>query len=144
MEQTNSLAGTNTGASRITQWRLIRYWLLPIFWMGLIYYLSSLSDIPAPSLGSFDIIVRKLGHVVEYAVLFFFLFRALNSLMNTKGAFLIAAVVAVVYACFDEYHQTFVPFREGTARDVLVDSVGILIMYIFLRRYYTRLPRIFR
>ena len=36
--------------------------------------------------------------------------------------------VAVLYAATDEFHQTFVPSREGCVRDVLIDSCGAVIV----------------
>jgi VanZ family protein len=38
-----------------------------------------------------------------------------------------AFVVSVLYAASDEYHQTFVPGRNGTPVDVGVDAVGALV-----------------
>lgn len=42
----------------------------------------------------------------------------------------------VLYACFDEMHQFFVPGRSCELRDVLIDSVGALIgaLLVFLTR----------
>jgi VanZ family protein len=36
-------------------------------------------------------------------------------------------------AMLDEYHQTFVYGRSGSPRDVLIDSIGILIGVIVTR-----------
>jgi hypothetical protein len=36
-----------------------------------------------------------------------------------------ASVLAVLYACTDEWHQTFVPARGGRVTDVLIDCIGI-------------------
>lgn len=33
-------------------------------------------------------------------------------------------MIAVLYACTDEYHQLFVPGRSGQLRDVMIDAVG--------------------
>ena len=40
------------------------------------------------------------------------------------------------YAALDEIHQLFVPNRSGQVRDVLIDSVGILIGIILFRTIY--------
>ena len=42
------------------------------------------------------------------------------------GAALAALWVAVLYAATDEFHQTFVPTREGCLRDVFIDSTGAI------------------
>lgn len=39
-------------------------------------------------------------------------------------------VIAVVYACSDELHQTFVGGRSGRPLDVLIDSIGIVLAVI--------------
>ena len=44
----------------------------------------------------------------------------------------------VVYASTDEIHQTFIIGREGSIRDVCIDSLGGLIgiaILIFINRY---------
>ncbi len=41
----------------------------------------------------------------------------------------------VLYACFDEFYQTFIPGRTGLLQDVLIDSIGIALgacFYLFL------------
>lgn len=48
---------------------------------------------------------------------------------------LIALIITLLYAVIDEIHQTFVPTREGTVRDVLIDSIGIAIMYSYIKKY---------
>ena len=35
-----------------------------------------------------------------------------------------AILVVIVYAASDEIHQLFVPSREGTLRDVIIDTIG--------------------
>jgi VanZ family protein len=35
-------------------------------------------------------------------------------------------------ACMDEYHQTFIPSRTGTIRDVMLDSTAALVAQIIL------------
>lgn len=75
----------------------------------------------------FDFILRKLAHVGEYAILAFLLVRALHLHgLSPKRVILIAACVSVLYAISDEFHQTFVPGRNGVWSDVIIDSIGIL------------------
>lgn len=45
------------------------------------------------------------------------------------------ALIAILYACSDEWHQTFIPGRGGTIRDVGFDSLGVLIAFLSLHRY---------
>jgi VanZ family protein len=40
--------------------------------------------------------------------------------------------VVFVAASLDEFHQTFVPSRTGTSRDVMLDLVGALFFQIVI------------
>ena len=101
--------------------------------MGLIFYLSSRPGNPLLDLGSLDFPIKKIAHIIEYALLYFLLFRTVNSFTSTRTSFILAAVIAILYAISDEYHQTFVPLREGRARDVVIDSFGMFLMYLYLK-----------
>ncbi len=87
--------------------------------MGLIFGLSaqpSLPEVPDPL---FDVLLKKLAHMLEYAILYLFFWGALPA--DTPWW---AWVLTVLYAISDEVHQTFVPGRNGWVVDVLVDGVG--------------------
>ncbi|OPY66378.1 MAG: VanZ like family protein [Syntrophorhabdus sp. PtaU1.Bin050] len=125
-------------AATTTVWRkFYRYWLPALCWMGLIFALSARSGSPVFDMGIHDFFIKKTAHVAEYAFLYLLLFRALHSgilgpHMRSK-AFFYSAVIAILYAASDEYHQTFVPLREGRARDVLIDAFGVFLMYLALK-----------
>jgi VanZ family protein len=94
--------------------------------MAVIFYLSS-----QPSAGDYpawDVLVRKLGHVSRYAMLFVTSWRAFRGLLPSSGrviTVLAAVAVGLAYASSDELHQTFVSGRHGTPVDVVTDSLGI-------------------
>lgn len=71
--------------------------------------------------------VRKAAHMTEYAVLAILL-PATLALYGVSGRTLLwlGPLLSLLYACTDEYHQTFVPDRSGSPVDVLIDSAGIL------------------
>ena len=124
-------------------WRLLYFWLPPVIWMGLIFYVSSQPGTSFPDLGGLDLVAKKGAHILEYAVLYLLLFRALSTLSRagrtSRRAYLLPMLLAILYAISDEVHQTFVPSREGTIRDVLIDSFGVLIAYLSVR-WWTRRP----
>ena len=67
-----------------------------------------------------------LLHGAEYGGLAALLARALR---GTRGAFgsmaaAMAAAGCLAFAVLDEYHQSFVPGRDASLRDVAADSVG--------------------
>jgi len=106
--------------------RAASLWVPVVLWAGLIFGLSSIHSL-ATDLGTWDLVLRKLAHVTEYAVLGLLLLRAL-------GREWPALVVGVVYASTDEIHQHFVAGRHGAAYDVAIDAVGVLIGVYVLPR----------
>lgn len=86
-------------------------------------------------LGSLHLIIRKLAHVTEYAVLggctgFF----AKTFAPGLKSRSIFAFMISVFYATTDEIHQYFVPGRVGTWSDVLIDSLGIVLGIMIYRK----------
>ena len=111
-------------------------WFLVIIWAAVIFYFSSLPDLKSELPSIWDLVFRKIAHMAEYFVLTYFLIIALLShKINKKKALIAAALLAVIYAISDEYHQTFILGRSGKSADVLIDSIGVLAM-IWL--YYQR------
>jgi VanZ family protein len=75
-------------------------------------------------------LVRKAGHITEYAVLGWLAARAFagSSREFLRQRWLIAGLALVVlHALLDEYHQSFVPSRTGSIHDSGIDIVGGLI-----------------
>lgn len=109
---------------------LFRYWLPPFLWMGLLFTLSGQPDLPSPTEpGSLaDTLFWKSLHLAEYAVLTGLLWRAFARGVSSKiepSAWSFA--ISFLFAASDEFHQTFVPGREGTFVDVVIDSVGAML-----------------
>lgn len=137
--------------------------------MGLIFYMSTDTgsaqhtsrilepllrwlnpQISPASIEQAHFVVRKCGHLSEYAVLAVLCWRALmhfraaqpssSALKNAAIAF----VICVLYAASDEFHQSFIPSRGASARDVMIDSCGALIglsVLLFWRSWRIRLAR---
>ena len=102
-------------------------WVLVVCWMGVIFALSATPSLASPVEPVYDVILRKLAHVAVYAVLTILVYRALRRhIARPTHAWPLAIVIAAVYACSDEWHQTCVPGREGTVHDVAIDSVGLV------------------
>lgn len=81
-----------------------------------------------------NFLIRKAAHITEYFILFILLYYAFKKTFY-KNSQMKAAIITVLYACTDEFHQLFIPGREGKVRDVLIDSIGVFIglflIYIF-------------
>lgn len=83
------------------------------------------------SVSVLDFLFKKTAHIIEYALLVFFLARAFSG----PGRLYRAAYLSLAYAFIDEIHQLFTPGRTGTIRDVLIfDFLGILIAFLLLSR----------
>ena len=141
--------------------RVTRHWLGVAIWMGLIFLMSTdlgssahtsriiepllrwlHPGISSAALAWAHLLVRKAGHLSEYAILALLLLRAVRTsrglapgVWSWKTAGL-ALLVAAGYAATDEFHQSFVAARTASAGDVLIDSLGALfaLMLVFLFR----------
>lgn len=112
--------------------RVLVLWLPVVAWASLIFALSSIPDL-STGLGGWDLIVRKLAHAAEYAVLGALLLRAL-------GRPWVAVAIGAAYAVSDELHQATVPGRTGSPRDVAIDVVGVAVGVFLWKRSRRGLP----
>ena len=55
------------------------------------------------------------------------LFIENNNIKDFKKTGILSFLFSVIYALSDEFHQTFVPGRDGNIVDVLIDSSGSLV-----------------
>ena len=83
-----------------------------------------------------NVIMRKIAHFSEYAILGFLAARAFRTsphpAINRRWFWICIALVAV-YALLDEYHQSFVPSRTASIFDSLIDIAGGITVLIFIR-----------
>ena len=80
------------------------------------------------TVSSLQFIVRKLAHFVLYMVGGILLYNMYSSFNIERGYKLVLPVITgVFYAMTDEIHQFFVEGRSSEIRDVLIDSLGIMI-----------------
>ena len=135
----------------------LRYWLPVLIWMALIFSVSGdtqsmqhSSRIIAPILRALfpgisehtvNLVVlfaRKCAHLTEYAVLAFLFWRARWKPRRKdprpwswrEAGY--AVLFVALYAASDEFHQSFVPTREASAWDVLIDTIGATVGIIAL------------
>lgn len=107
--------------------QFLRSWLPPLAWMGLIFSFSAQPDLPSAPGPWLDTLLKKIGHALGYGILAWLYLRALRGRFHhPTAARAIALCLTVAYALSDEYHQTFVPGRNGTPWDVGVDGLGAL------------------
>jgi len=109
--------------------RLAR-WLAVGAWMALIFFLSAQSQLPSPDDPWLDFLFKKSAHFAAYAILAFLFWRALPI---TRRAWIWSWLFTVLYACTDEFHQSFVENRHPAVRDVIIDACGAATALLIIR-----------
>lgn len=145
----------------------VKFWLPVIAWTLIIFSVSGdkLSNqhssrimgpilhwlfpkMPEKTVDEIVFLVRKWAHGTEYAVLAILLWRARSKPL--KPGFRswrwpearLVWLLSVLYAATDELHQAFVPNRQSSVVDVLIDSVGAALGLVLIwgfgrwRRYW--------
>lgn len=78
-------------------------------------------------------IIRKLAHFSIYTLVGICIMGFIstyNVILLKK--FLVSLGVGLIYAISDEYHQSFVPGREPSVRDVCIDTAGVFLGIIIV------------
>lgn len=143
---------------------VLKTWIALILWLIVISiesttYLSSentghflypmlhfLFGIDYASFEPYHFFLRKTGHVFGYGLLSILLFRAWRETLPAESGATwtwrwanIAVLGTALVASLDEWHQSFLPTRTGTVRDVILDTcAGIaaqLALYLWIRRW---------
>ena len=93
--------------------------------MAVIFVASATPGEDLPNAGRLDLLLKKGGHFLGYALLGAAYLRGLawrrGPAMRDVG---MAILVALLYAASDEIHQRFTPGRTPAVSDVLLDTVG--------------------
>lgn len=136
-----------------------KYWLPVILWAVVIYSASGdkksvhhssriiepivrwlIPDISDEAVRNTVLFVRKGAHVTEYAIFAMVFWWALRGTFArehngwSRRLVLGAWSAAVLFAITDEWHQAYVPGRQGSPWDVLIDAVGAASGLFFLWR----------
>ncbi len=85
--------------------------------------------------------VRKAAHITEYFLLTLSLQLPLTAWLrkyfSPKKRIVIGALLSVLFAALDEFHQSFVPGRNGNFTDICIDSVGIILASLCLLIFFS-------
>ena len=106
-----------------------RLWVPVLAWALVIFALSSVPSLTT-GLGTWDLVLRKLAHAAEFALLAALLQRWLARPW-------LALLAASAYAATDELHQSFVAGRVASPVDWAIDTAGALIgvaLYVAFER----------
>jgi len=84
-------------------------------------------DASEATLATLHFLIRKAGHLTEYAIFALLAARAFKTSSREllrKKWFWASLLLVVVYALGDEFHQSFVPSRTASIYDSMIDSFG--------------------
>ena len=122
LASTGAFSGENT--SRIL--RPLLLWLFP--------------HVSEEQIAVIHLLIRKFAHFSEYAVLGFLAARAFagSAQRLLRGHWTtVSAILVVIYALLDEFHQSYVASRSASIFDSLIDIAGglfALICFAYFRR----------
>jgi VanZ family protein len=133
------------------------YWLPVLLWMVLIFSASSdrfsfqhssrviapivrwlIPHISEEALHSIVVVSRKAAHVTEYAILAWLVWRLVRRPALTPNEpwrysdAVRTLLMVILYAASDEFHQRFVPSREASVRDVMIDTCGAVLALLLI------------
>ena len=121
------------------------YWWGPsVLWMTVIFFLSSRHSVTVSPEYVWNFLFFKMLHLIEYAVLFLLNARAVNrgrTNADRTNRYVWAFALTILYAVTDEFHQRFVPSREGRLRDVIIDAIGAGLIWYFLLKLLPKAPQ---
>jgi len=126
--------------------KFFKYWGPVGVWLLVIFSLSSIPTLPSPKIIWWDFVLKKFAHIIEYAILYLLLFRAIKfqipNIKNKKLFFIIPFLFSLAYAISDEIHQSFVPGRHCKLMDIGFDTLGMILMARFLVNKFFNLSEI--
>ncbi|MCI7802525.1 MAG: VanZ family protein [Floccifex porci] len=116
--------------------------LCTLVWMGLIFFFSMQSSIqsssqsmsiveflqlilPLKNIDFLHFIIRKMAHAFEYFVLGILAYHCKKEKSEKWAG--IVLLICFLYACSDEFHQCFIPLRNPSVYDVILDGISSLI-----------------
>ncbi len=142
--------------------RKFKYWFPVIFWMAIIFWMSTgtfseqntslivepllhffMPGLSPQQIAALHGLIRKCGHVSEYFILGLLLFRYFRGTSTESRAWRwasSAAIVVVLYAFSDEFHQSFIFTRTASIVDAGIDATGgILALIASIIWHYLRI-----
>jgi VanZ family protein len=135
-------------SSSSSQWTRLKYWIPALVVGALISIFSThyftpeqtgkvivpilrwfLPDASPNFLRHLHFGIRKLAHVAEFGVFSITVFHAIRGPRSgwRLNWALVTFLIAVSYALLDEYHQTYVPLRRASPKDIGIDGSGALL-----------------
>ncbi len=89
-------------------------------------------------MSAIDFVFKKTAHMFVYAVLYILILRGSRIVFHKKRLtvhLLFPIFVALIYAISDEFHQSLVPGRYATIRDIGYNMLGVGIAFLKMYGY---------
>jgi VanZ family protein len=123
----------------LTKKKPIHYLLLTgilplLIWSVVIFSFSNRQKVAFVDNYTVSFFIFKTLHVLEYTVLYFLWVRVFH-LLKIKNKYWWALLAIFLYGLSDEFHQSWIPGREGKIRDALVDSLGGFLGWYLIGKY---------
>jgi VanZ family protein len=136
------------------RYALASFWLGAVLFLGTAYFAATNTApfivpllkklAPGASNGQLHathMVLRKLTHLAEYALLALLWFGAIARTGRPVRAAWLALLVCLACAVADEAHQAMTPARTGSVRDVLIDVSGAAGALLIARGWRTSRTR---
>jgi VanZ family protein len=137
------------------------WWMLVLTWCAIIFYFTesptftgentqkiidssvSGSQGAADQVKYLNLLIRKSSHLFAFGFLAFLVWKAMTP---NRWAYIGAWAIATFYGGVDEWHQSYIPGRSASINDVMIDSLGALVvlMLLFLWNTYRKSRRVVR
>lgn len=108
-------------------------YLPSVLWATLIFTFSSQTTLPGFEESAYDFILKKTAHIAVYLILYLLVFRSVTLTSDEKNKKLLLwlpVTICLLYAITDEFHQSLVPGRYSTIRDIGYDMLGVSIAFL--------------
>lgn len=112
----------------------LKNWLPAIIVMTIIFIASSTPGQTINEYGLNKESIQISGHFWFYVFLCFAYYKATKNVVNS-------ILLAILYACTDEFHQIFTPLRSVSLFDIGVDTVAATLTGISLWKLQPHLPQ---
>ncbi len=139
-----------------TRFAVALLWLVIVLFLGSTYFAAQetgpyvlpflkwlMPGAPSGQLQAIHLVLRKLSHIAEYAVLALLWFKAVHRVgrRTPRTAAWVALSVCLVCAFADEAHQSTLLTRQGSVRDFVIDAFGATAMLTVARNRQTVVDR---
>ena len=114
-----------------------------VFMLIILVVMWHFSSLPG---GTVQVVKFSWTPIVYHFTIFFsfafFFLATINKKENRKIKIIMTILVSLIIAILDEIHQYFVPLRDASINDILIDMLGVIFLifiYSFIKNYKPRL-----